>query len=214
MIVLSACNTAEETIDAANPSEGKTENSEVTTTEPSTETNSENAQESENATENQTSEVAFSPSTLSYNIANVSYKDETINTESEQLEYSVALTDKFYLTQEEPGLDSIIYKDNEALSMRVEVFSKDDWKFKDVIKNSEDYLAASSNDGHYNDFKTPTIYENNTYEQVKSYIVEYESDKLILVLLELDKKIIRLTIFDDYITNVSDALLQIGATIK
>ena len=216
MIVLSACNTDEGTIDKANPSSEVSEQvngsaGNNSTTVPKVNEKGEQASVDSDPTE---SKDTLNSESLSYTIAKVKYQDAVTPTPSEQLDYTVNLTDKFYLTQEEPGIDSIVYKDNEAITMRVEVFNKDEWSFEDARESSKEILSANSVNDNYSTFALPQIYNHNTYKQFESYQIEYESDKFILVLLDRNDKIIRLTIFDDYITNVSDAFLQIGATIQ
>lgn len=206
MIVLSACNTDEKDNDS---STNLADNAPVATSGADATGNPSSSTQGDSDKEQTTSST-----TLSYEIAGKAYSDEIIATKSEELNYTVSLTDKFYLTLEEPGKDLVVYKDNEAITMRVETFINEDEAFENLLLNSKDMLSAISTNDQYNNFPLPKQFNLNKYAKIESYIVEYESDKVILLLLEKDDLIIRLTLFDDYITNVTDAFLQIGATIE
>lgn len=201
MIVLSACNNDEKD-NLANNTPEVTSGADANGSLPSsTQGNSEE-------------DPISSSTTLSYEIAEEAYSDEIITTKSDELNYTISLTDKFDLTLEEPGKDLVVYKDNEAITMRVETFINEDEAFENLLLNSKDMLSAISTNDQYEKFPLPKQFNLTTYAKIESYIVEYESDKVVLLLLEKDDLIIRLTIFDDYITNVTDAFLQIGATIE
>ena len=47
-----------------------------------------------------------------------------------------------------------------------------------------------------------------------SYLVQYESDKVTTVIYELEEKLVRLTVYDDYVTDLTDTFLQMGFTIE
>ena len=98
--------------------------------------------------------------------------------------------------------------------MRIEVLSELNWTYENALENSKAFLTASSKDTSYTTFKLPSNVNTKNFNQYDSYIVENESDKVVLLLIKLDDKLIRLTIFDDYITNVTEAFLIQGATIQ
>lgn len=128
--------------------------------------------------------------------------------------YQLYLNDQFYIIEEEPGIDAICYKENDALFMRIEALNIKDTSFDENIVYSKDFLALASRGGQYTKVSLPDYFQDSRFKQTKGFLVENESEKITLVLLELEDKIVRLTIFDDYITNITDELLKIGSTIQ
>jgi hypothetical protein len=129
--------------------------------------------------------------------------------------YQVYLNDDFYITEEEPGIDAICYKANDALYMRIETFNKsDDATMEPLVANSKDFLTLASRGGQYTTISLPDAFLSSNYDDSYTYLVENESEKITLLLLALEDKIVRLTIFDDYITDVTYEFLTIGSTIK
>ena len=212
--ILSACNTAE----SSEEQNTATKNT-VTSGTTNVNNNQDNASSSQqqNSSNNSSTSVgstAEHDSTLSYTIGQQMFEKQSELVNSNQQDFSIQLTDQFYLMEEEPGMDVVIYKENEAIMMRVEVLSLNDWTYEDALENSKSLLTASSKDKSYSSFKLPSNINTKSFNLFDSYIVENESDKMLLLLVKLDDKIVRLTIFDDYITNVSEAFLIQGVTIK
>ncbi len=166
-----------------------------------------NSSSTESSTEEQSQ-------TLSYTIGKQTFEKQYERVYSSQQDFSIQLTDQFYLTEEEPGKDVVVYKENEAIMMRVEVLTQNDWTYEDALENSISLITATSKDNSYLSLSLPTNVSTKSFVQYDSYIVENESDKVILLLMNIGDKIIRLTIFDDYITNVSEAFLLQGSTIQ
>ena len=152
--------------------------------------------------------------TLSYTIGQQTFEKQFERVYSAQQDFSIQLTDQFFLMEEEPGMDVVFYKENEAIMMRVEVLSKNDWTYENALEKSTSIIMASSKDNSYSSYNLPSNINTKSFIQYDGFLVENESDKVLLLLMDLDDKIIRLTIFDDYITNVSEAFFVQGATIQ
>ena len=217
-ILLSACNTSEVSNGDQNskPADktdinGTTENIETNSTTNENNTQQNGVISSLTPDEGKTEEK---DATLSYTIGEQTIEKPFEITQSTQQDFSIQLTDQFYLLEEEPGKDVVFYKENEAIMMRVEVLSELNWTYENALENSKAFLTASSKDNSYTTFTLPSNVNTNKFSQFDSYIVENESDKVVLLLMSLDEKLIRLTIFDDHITNVTEAFLIQGATIQ
>ena len=217
-ILLSACNTTEVSNGDQNskPADktdlsGTTENIETNNTTIENNTQQNSAISSTTPDKGKTEEK---DATLSYTIGEQTIEQPYELTHSTQQDFSIQLTDQFYLLEEEPGKDVVFYKENEAIMMRVEVLSELNWTYENALENSKAFMTASSKDNNYTTYTLPSYMNINKFSQIDSYIVENESDKVILLLMSLDDKLIRLTIFDDYITNVTEAFLMQGATIE
>ena len=212
--MLSACNSSENSI-SQNTTPSTITNS--TTSEHHTdEQNTGSSQQNSTSNSSPSDEGSASEqnSTFSYTIGKEMFEKQFELVHSTQQDFSIQLTDQFYLVEEEPGMDMVVYKENEAIMMRVEVLSNNNWTYEDALENSKSLLKASSKDNSYSSFDLPSNINTQSFSQFNSYIVENESDKIILFLVELNDKIIRLTIFDDYITNVSEAFLIQGVSIQ
>lgn len=152
--------------------------------------------------------------TLSYTIGQQTFEKQFERVYSAQQDFSIQLTDQFFLMEEEPGMDVVVYKENEAIMMRIEVLSKNDWTYENALEKSTSIIMASSKDNSYSSYNLPSNINTKSFIQYDGFLVENESDKVLLLLMNLDDKIIRLTIFDDYITNVSEAFIVQAATIQ
>ena len=217
--MLSACNAAENIVDQNTIIENTLTNNTTTenTTEPQNQENTSSPQENNSINSSKSDNEGIAEeqhSTLSYTIGQQLFEKQYERVYSTQQDYSIQLTDQFYLMEEEPGKDVVVYKDNEAIMMRVEVLSQNEWTYDDALEKSISFLTASSKDNSYAPLNLPAIINTKSFIQYDSYVVENESDKVVLLLVKLDEKIIRLTIFDDYITNVSEAFLIQATTIQ
>ena len=129
--------------------------------------------------------------------------------------YIIQHPEYYTLIAEEPGRDMLIYSENEALSMRIETFSKKETSFSTLTEETTTTLTAVAPLGNYTSYDLSTyIAKRNDLTQSVGYLVEYESDYLITVIFETSEQFTRLTIFDDYITALSPEFLEAGFTIK
>lgn len=141
--------------------------------------------------------------------------EETILSSSDELNYSIQHLKQFTLGAEEPGKDMLFYKDNDALSMRIEVFAIDELSFDELQADTQQLVLAVAPEGLYETVDLAP-YTEARKEVVNSdnYLVQYESDKVTTVIYELEEKLVRLTVYDDYVTDLTDTFLQMGFTIE
>lgn len=138
-----------------------------------------------------------------------------ITSTSPTLNYIIQHPDTFTLTSEEPGKDMLFYNENDALSMRIEVFATTDASFEDINKLTQEATAAIAPNNTYEGFNLATYVANRSdIINSASYRVKYESDQVISILYEVSDKIIALTIFDDYITGLTDTFIKAGLTVQ
>lgn len=141
--------------------------------------------------------------------------EEKFLTFSDELNYSIQHLKQFTLGAEEPGKDMLFYKDNDALSMRIEVFAIDELSFDELQADTQQLVLAVAPEGLYETVDLAP-YTEARKEVVNSdnYLVQYESDKVTTVIYELEEKLVRLTVYDDYVTDLTDTFLQMGFTIE
>ena len=214
MLLLAACNTDETqipktsaSIDEATNENDINEQPEVAPQEPTVE---------EEPTE-QSKQVQDSKndSTLTYVSNSQEFTEKTTISASNELNYTIQHFTNFTLSAEEPGKDMLMYNDNDALSMRIEVFATADASFADIVTDTENSTLAIAPEGKFTEIDLTTYIEDrDEILNSSSFLVEYESDKVVSVIYELEDKILRLTVYDDYMTDLTDAFLQMGFTIQ
>lgn len=139
-----------------------------------------------------------------------------ITATSSTLNYTIQHVDGYTLAEEEPGKDMLFYNDNEALSMRIEVVPTTDGSFDSLHTLTQQSLASIAPNNTYEAFDLAPYLASSQRADVKNaagYIVKYESDKVIAIVYEIEGKVIVLTIFDDYITGITDTFIKAGLTI-
>ena len=141
--------------------------------------------------------------------------EETILTSSDELNYSIQHLKQFTLGGEEPGKDMLFYNVNDALSMRIEVFAIDELSFDELQADTQQLVLAVAPEGLYETVDlAPYTDARKEVVNSDSYLVQYESDKVTTVIYELEEKLVRLTVYDDYVTDLTDTFLQMGFTIE
>lgn len=137
-----------------------------------------------------------------------------ITSVSDALGYTIQHPEGYTLTPEEPGKDMLFYNENDALMMRIETFSPTEVSFEEVQTFAQDSMAAIAPNNVYESFPLAPYIENRT-DIVNSagYIINYESDQVLSIVYELPTKMIVLTLFDDYITGITDTFIEAGLTI-
>jgi hypothetical protein len=134
---------------------------------------------------------------------------EKIVSASEELDYSIEHLSNFTLIAEEPGKDMLVYNDNDAISIPTAEVA-----FTDILAETEDLTVVIAPEGKYKEYDLSTYMEQHSdIISEASYLVEYESDRVVTVIYEANEKIVRLTIYDDYITDLASTFLEMGFTI-
>lgn len=140
-----------------------------------------------------------------------------ITSTSATLNYTISHLKDYTLTEEEPGKDMLFYNENDALSMRVEVFNQADASFDALNKATQQSMAAIAPNNTYESFDLASYLAAAKRTDIKAsagYLVPYESDKVTAIVYEMEDKFVVLTIFDDYITGITDAFITAGFTIR
>lgn len=200
MLLLAACNTDEQ--QPQNPATVEEDNA------------NDNNEEVALAQQDQPQTVEENPTNANENSIKDS-NEEKFLTFSDELNYSIQHLKQFTLGAEEPGKDMLFYKDNDALSMRIEVFAIDELSFDELQADTQQLVLAVAPEGLYETVDLAP-YTEARKEVVNSdnYLVQYESDKVTTVIYELEEKLVRLTVYDDYVTDLTDTFLQMGFTIE
>ncbi|MGE7020647.1 chemotaxis protein [Solibacillus cecembensis] len=134
---------------------------------------------------------------------------------SEQSNYSIQHTADFTLVAEEPNKDLLYLKADDTISMGIEVLNKADVSFEDVKTNAIETMAAIAPEGKYGELDlTNSLKDQKDLLQFVGYETVLEAEKVQIIVLEHEGKIIKLTIYDTPKADLSDAFLQMGLTIQ
>lgn len=143
-------------------------------------------------------------------------KDETYAVETNMVEednYIIHILDGYELTKEEPGKEMLYLKDNDAISMRIEVIPKNDSSFEYLVKNTEDMMTAINSD--YQPFDiSGALKEYPEIANSAAYMTTVENDEIIGIVYEKNNILVRLTVFDQKDYDLKDALIKMGLTIE
>ncbi len=219
MLLLAACNTTEEdetpvdeqtagSVDETTDTQDEGAENEETSNEPSDETSEENAGE----------DAANPPSTIQYVDENGQQQEATTAwTTSPEQDYEIALAEGFSLNAEEPGRDMVTYDANDQISMRIETFSKDETHYEEMARQTESNVGVTAPEGNYQPYEIKDLVaENEDVQHAAGFIVTYPEDEeqVVTVIYEKESKIVRLTVFDRTASEVTNALLEMGMTVK
>ncbi|ATP39164.1 chemotaxis protein [Solibacillus sp. R5-41] len=153
-------------------------------------------------------------STITYTSNGQKVEQEVQTSSSEQSGYSIQHLDSYALVAEEPGKDSLYFKEDDALSMGIEVVNKTEASFEDVKTSAMDTIAAIAPEGKYNELDlTKTLKNQKGILHSVGYETILEADKVTIVVFEHESKLIKLTIYDTPEADLTDAFLQMGLTI-
>lgn len=207
-ILVVGCNTTEKTEDTDsnqnNPSNSATQETPV---DSETEDDS---QDPSNQTDSTTSTPSPSKQEITYEQNGVDKKETATESESVDQNYKLHQLPGFTLSPEEPGKDIVVSNDDDQVFMRVETISTTDNSYDDVKSSLVEYMNAVGT--------TTPLPEDmlKVFKEAKSaegYVVEFESDKVIGVVIEKDDLILKLTIHDNNTQDLTAAMLAMAATI-
>lgn len=219
MLLLAACNSTEK---EDTPVDEQTTGSvdETTDTQKENDTNEETSNETteENAGENVEETTATPPSTIQY-VDEKGQKQEakTTMTTSPAQDYEIALAEGFSLTAEEPKRDMVTYDANDQISMRIETFAKDETHYEEMARQTESNVGLTAPDGKYQPYDIQTLIEKNKdIQHATGFVATYPEDEeqVVTIIYEKESKIVRLTVFDRTSGEITNALLEMGLTVK
>lgn len=219
MLLLAACNSTEK---EDTPVDDQTTGSvdETTDTQKENATNEEESNETteENAGENAEETTANPPSTIQYvDEKGQQQEAKTTLTKSPEQDYEIALAEGFSLTAEEPGRDMVTYDANDQISMRIETFAKDETHYEEMAQQTESTVGLTAPDGKYQPYDIQTLIEKNKdIKHATGFVATYPEDgeQVVTIIYEKESKIVRLTVFDRTSGEITNALLEMGLTVK
>lgn len=213
IFLLVACGTAEDQNDEFAPDHQTANKNED---EQKDDTNKNDENEIEKETNEITKDEENQPASKETNTITYVSKEQEITKDTTLIDeetYQMRIAEGFDFTNEEPGKDLIFYKENDQISMRIEVFSTNDSTYDQVVSNTEEYMAAVNEQFKSVDIQN-YIKENKKIEKAVAYQAMYENEEVLGIVLEKENVIVRLTIFDQEDYDLKDALIKMGLTIE
>lgn len=139
---------------------------------------------------------------------------DAVQTESDTQDYTISVLPNFTLTSEEPGKDSLLANENEAVFMRIETASKEEDTYDYFADNLIAILEASSGGVSPTEVtETASIPSGEGIKNAKVFSVQSESGPVTGIVFERDDIVVRLTIFDSPKEEYFNQYLQMGQTI-
>lgn len=134
--------------------------------------------------------------------------------ESDEQSYAISVLPDYSLTSEEPGKDSLLSANNEAVFMRIETAVKEDNTYDELANNMVAVLEASG-DGSaaievLDEKSMPTA---EGIENVKVLAIKAETASITGIIFERDNMIVRLTIYDSPKEEYFEQFLRMAETI-
>lgn len=210
--MLAACNTDTEQPSNTSANElietTETESAETDTTVEETTTNEQ--------TDDHDEQTSFdNPSVEEPSLTGKDVTEKTVISTSDELGYSISHFENYTLVSEEPGVDRLLYNDDNALSMQIKVASTEETTFENVQASAKETIAAIASEGNYNELELNDV--KTTPSDIKNmigYETAIDSEKITIVIFEKGSKIITLTIYDTEEADLTDAFLNMGLTIQ
>ncbi|RUL51846.1 hypothetical protein [Lysinibacillus antri] len=199
LLVLTACNTAdpqtEPASDTITADDSKIKDSVETDNPPIT-----NEEEPTNDGNGQS---------ITYTSNDKEHTEKTTSIDSEL--YTIQAIPGFSLTAEEPGRDVLFLEKDDAIFMRIEPMSVNDTTFENIVTNTEETMKAISE--QYEAFDLTPYVKAGQYKNSTAYMANLGEEEVIMVVLEKDEFIYRLSIYDKTSHDLSDAMMKMGLTI-
>lgn len=139
---------------------------------------------------------------------------DAVQTKSDAQDYSIAVLPNYTLTSEEPGKDSLLADENDAVFMRIETVKKEEGTYAYLEENMAAVLEASSGGVEPTEVtETASMPSGKGIENVKVLSVQAESGPVTGVIFERGEMVVRLTIFDSPKEEYFENFLRMGETI-
>ncbi|MEB2278778.1 hypothetical protein LAV73_01990 [Lysinibacillus xylanilyticus] len=139
--------------------------------------------------------------------------EKATESKSADQDYKMHQLPGFTLTQEEPGKDMLVSKDNAEVFMRIESIDASQTKYEDAKTSMQDYMNAV---GEPSSLSSEDLAAFKDVKNIEGYVVHFEEDKekVIGVVFEKDGLITKLIIHDNDELDLTDAMLKMAATIS
>ncbi len=211
-ILVVGCNTSD-----------KTENSDAQENEPSN--TSAEQQPSDDETTGESPETPTSNDTetdtsatkpqqeVQYVQKGVDKTEKATESKSAEQDYKMQQLPGFTLSQEEPGKDMLVSNENDQVFMRIETIDASESSFVDVKTSMQDYMNAV---GETVALSAENLAAFKDVKNIEGYVVEFdtEKEKVTGIVFEKDGLITKLTIHDNNDQDLTDAMLNMAATIS
>lgn len=198
----------------------KTEDSDALQKDPSNTANQETpldneSDEDELEAPDQTDTSTNIPSTqeqdLNYVQNGVDKNTKATESKSVDQNYKLHQLPGFTLSQEEPGKDIIISNDDDNVFMRVETVSTSETSYDDVKSSLVEYMNAV---GETTPLSTEELTAFKNDKNSEGYVVHFDDEKVVGVVIEKEGLIVKLTIHDNKTQDLTAAMLAMAATIS
>ncbi|WP_445479485.1 hypothetical protein ACULLL_03795 [Lysinibacillus irui] len=131
--------------------------------------------------------------------------------ESVDQSYKLQQLPGFTLTQEEPGKDMLVSNADDEVFMRIETIEASQSSFEEVKTTMQDYMNAV---GETVALPADELTAFKDVQNIEGYVVDFDTEKVIGVVFEKDGLITKLTIHDNDEQDLTDAMLNMAATIS
>lgn len=206
-MLLVACGTAEEPKDDVAPDNMTADSEKEGTETDGNEVTTEGETPSEGNEDSITAENA-----LTYTSKGEEYTGETILID--EANYTIRILEGYEFTPEEPGRDVLFLQENDSIFTRIEVISKSNSTYENLVENTEEMMAAINE--QYEPFNlNDAVKDYPEIGNFVAYIATYEgNEEVVGVVFEKGDILVRLTVFDNKEFDLKDALIKMGLTIE
>lgn len=210
-VLVVGCNTSDKTEDSDaqknEPSNAQTEqqqpSSEDKAVDKSQETPTSNETNKDNATKKEQE--------VNYVQKGEDKTEKTTESKSAKQDYKMQHIPGFTLSQEEPGKDMLVSKENSEVFMRIETIDASQSSYEDAKTSMQDYMNAV---GETSALSSEDLSAFKDVKNIDGFVVNFDTEKVIGVVFEKDGLITKLTIHDNNELDLTDAMLKMAATIS
>ena len=199
------CNTTEKTED--NDTNQNTPSNSATQETPEDSEAEDNTQDSSTQTDSTTNP---SKQEITYEQNGEDKKETATESQSVDQDYKLHQLPGFTLSQEEPGKDIFVSNDDDEVFMRVETISTTDNTYDSVKSSLIEYMNAV---GTTTSLPADMLQVFKDAKSAEGYVVDFEDEKVIGVVIEKNDLIVKLTIHDNNTQDLTAAMLAMAATI-
>ena len=141
---------------------------------------------------------------------------DAVETKSDEQDYSMMVIPGYNLVSEEPGRDSLLLDENNEVFMRIETVVKDDesYTFDEYYDNMQDLLMASSDGAAPTDLTDESDLPQTNGTAVKGSEVESTEGYIRGYVMDLEEKLVRVTIYSAEDDEHIEEFKEMAATIK
>lgn len=141
---------------------------------------------------------------------------DAVETKSDEQDYSIMVIPGYNLVSEEPGRDSLLLDENNEVFMRIETVVKNDesYTFDEYYENMQELLMASSDGGTPAEITDDADLPETTGTAVKGSEVESTEGYFRGYVMDLEEKLVRVTIYSTEDDEHIEDFKEMAATIK